>query len=689
MRKTQLASIFILSAWLMYGCGGGSSTPPPQVATRLLVTATSSTATAGAALSITANALDSTGAVVSSYSGTVHFTSTDTQAVLPGDTPLSGGTATVQITLRTTGAQTVSASDVSKALAAGTSGSITVSAAVVLTITSGNPPGGITGSTYDPKRCTPPSGGLGNVACGGFRLFASGGVEPYTWSWTGQPGSSTPPGLDIHWGGNCPSSYIYHDWRIACTPTVAGTYNVVVTVKDSASPPNQISVNYTIIISDPPPPLINTTPEPSHGAINLPYNFQFTASGGLAPLTWSETGALPPGLNLGNDGTLSGTPTSTGSFPITMMVVDSLTRSASPQDFTIEVGEHGFKVTGSMSAGRTFHTATLLQDGKVFVAGGRNYVAANVPGGVNKTYSSTETYDPTTGSFSPTNSMQAARSAHTATLLKSGKVLIAGGFDGNSALATAEIFDPLSNSFTSTTGNMTTARSGHQATPLNDGKVLITGGSDGATALASAEIFDPDTGMFTRTGDMHTARNFHSQTTLKDGRVLVAGGEDTSSVIGTAEVFDPRSGTFSTPINMTTPRAAHAATMLNSGKVLVTGGGADTGPLASAEIFNPSDDTFTATTGSMATARNFHTATLLSDGTVLVAGGGNFQPIALAELFDPASESFTGTGSLVTARSEHTATLLNDGRVIVTGGAHITGLNTNDNKILPSAETYQ
>ena len=91
----------------------------------------------------------------------------------------------------------------------------------------------------------------------------------------------------------------------------------------------------------------------------------------------------------------------------------------------------------------------------------------------------------------------------------------------------------------------------------------------------------------------------------------------------------------------------------------------------------------------MATARNFHTATLLNDGTVLVAGGGNFQPIALAERFDPASESFTGTGSLVTARSEHTATLLNDGRVLVTGGAHITGLNTNDNKILSSAETYQ
>ena len=692
MRKPQLPSIFIISAWLMYGCGGGSSTPPPQVATRLLVTAASSTVATGTALSITVSALDNSGGVVGSYAGTVHFASTDTQAVLPADTILSGGTVIVQVTLKSSGKQTVTASDVANKLTAGTSGGITVSGGAPLTITSGNPPDGVAGADYNGHPC--PFPGHSDAYCAGFSLQATGGVQPYTWSWTGQPGSSTPPGLSIQSSGDCGSPGSFADWRIVCIPTTAGTYNVVITVADSASPPNQVNANYTVNITNPPPPAISTNPPPSEGAINLPYSFKFTATYGLKPLTWSETGTLPPGLNLANDGALSGTPTSTGSFPITLMVVDSAAQSATPQDFTIDVALHGFKVTGSMFAGREFHTATLLPDGEVFVVGGV-ISEPGIDGGVDTGLTpTTVAYNPATRTFSSTSSMHLEREKHTATLLNTGKVLVAGGWNGTAYTTSAEIFDPASNTFTPTTGNMTTARGGHQATLLNDGKVLITGGwtnGSPAPALASAEIFDPVSGMFTSTGSMHTERTLHTQTTLKDGTVLVTGGEDnTPSTVGTAEIYDPKSGSFSAPINMTTPRAAHAATLLNSGKVLVTGGGDGANWLASAEIFDPSSSAFAATTGSMGSARNLHTATLLNDGTVLVAGGSNGQTLALTELFDPTSETFMGTGSLVTQRQWHTATLLNDGTVLVTGGAYRKPLGGPPQyTILASAETYQ
>jgi hypothetical protein len=500
--------------------------------------------------------------------------------------------------------------------------------------------------------------------------------------------------LNIASAGQCPITYSFSFWQIACVPSAAGIYKVVVAVADSASPPTRASQNYSINITNPPPPVINTIPAPSEGAINLPYSFKFTAAGGLAPLTWSETGALPPGLDFASDGTVSGTPTATGSFPITVNVVDSISRSAPAQGFTVQVAAHGFQVTGSMSVPRVFHTATLLKDGKVLVAGGTNHVAINVPSGALTLYASTEMYDPNTRSFSLTASMGSPRFHHTATLLSNGKVLIAGGETNFGVItSTAEIYDPASNTFEPTNSNMTTLRTRHQATLLSSGKVLITGGNDGASALASAEIFDPNTGMFTGTnGDMHVARDLHTQTSLNDGTALVAGGANYANgdndSLGTAEIYDPVSGTFSAPINMTTPRAAHTATLLNSGKVLLAGGSTTSEFLASAEIFDPSSGTFAAT-GSMADPRNFYAAAMLGDGTVLVSGGRTSAgaPLALAELYNPASEKFTGTGSLVTLRSEHTATSLKDGTVLVVGGADVGGLDLA--KILSSAEVYQ
>jgi hypothetical protein len=202
--------------------------------------------------------------------------------------------------------------------------------------------------------------------------------------------STLPPGLGLS------DSNFLGTPLISGIPTTIGTYNVVVTVADSASPSAQTSKNYTISINPPPPLSINTTPAPSAGAVNLPYKFRFTAIDGLAPLIWSESGALPPGLVFADDGQLSGTPTATGSFPITVF-------------------SHGFRATGSMESARSSHTATLLGNGNVLVAGGFSDT-----GGL----TTAELFNPTSGSFTSTGSMQIGRFQQTATLLTNGKVLL-------------------------------------------------------------------------------------------------------------------------------------------------------------------------------------------------------------------------------------------------------------------------
>ena len=218
--------------------------------------------------------------------------------------------------------------------------------------------------------------------------------------------------------------------------------------------------------------------------------------------------------------------------------------------------------------------------------------------------------------------MTVARFQHTATLLPNGKVLIAGGqFTdpmGEMALiydtGAAELYDPTAGTFTAT-GGMNAARFGHSATLLPSGKVLIAGGADrkdglSMQGLASAELYDPATGTFTTTGGMNTV-GYGPATLLPSGKVLIVGGDASGT---SAELFDPAAGIFTATGTVTT--GAQTATLLLSGKVLVTG--VDAG----AELYDPAAGTFTAT-GSMAVARSAHTATLLPSGKVLVAGGSD------------------------------------------------------------------
>jgi Bacterial Ig-like domain (group 2)/Putative Ig domain/Kelch motif/Galactose oxidase, central domain len=396
--------------------------------------------------------------------------------------------------------------------------------------------------------------------------------------------------------------------------------------------------------------------------LGVPGTFTVTATG-VPPPTFSESGALPAGVAFnGATGVLSGIPTTftTGDYPITFTALNGVPPNAT-QNFVLSVTN--WVSAGSMTTARTEHTATMLNNGKILIAGG---LAGN------NALASAELYDPATGMFSATGSMATARYFHTATLVNDGKVLIVGGF---SPSGIAELYDPATGIFRPS-GSLNINRYDHTATLLANGTVLIAGGRDlfnDPGSLASAEVYDPSTETFTAISNMTEQRSEHTATRLNNGKVLIAGGR-TSTVSGatywsSAELYDPATSTFSATGGMSTLRASHVATLLNDGTVLVTGGGnLQTFWLASAELYSPATATFSAT-GSMATARFEHTQTLLNSGNVLVAGGdGSAGVLSRAELYDAGTRQFTVTDTMLNTRGSPTAKLLSNGKVLVAGG---------------------
>jgi N-acetylneuraminic acid mutarotase len=380
--------------------------------------------------------------------------------------------------------------------------------------------------------------------------------------------------------------------------------------------------------------------------------------------------------------------------------------------------------TGSLNVPRSGHTATLLANGKVLVAGGSIYdintfTSTNMP--------SAEIYDPASGVWSQVNSMSSPRSGHTSTLLRNGKVLVAGGYSSNS-LDSAELFDPTTGAW-SAAGTIPGPRGSHSAVLLPNGKVLVAGGAYGdsiataalydpvanswsaanpmaykrqsftmnllpngkvmvsggwfqLTVYTNSEIFDPATGQWTATASMNVKRYGATSTVLANGRVLVVAGADESGfdtvTVGSTEVYDSTANSFSSTAPMLSPRNGHSATLLATGKVLIAGGYVNAGnnPTNGAELFDPATGNYTLT-GSMLAPHTEHTATLLANGKVLVIDNGTNS--TSAELYDPVAGTWSAAGPTPPLYPAHAAALLNDGRVLVAGGLTSTGIFVSSN----------
>ena len=355
-----------------------------------------------------------------------------------------------------------------------------------------------------------------------------------------------------------------------------------------------------------------------------------------------------------------------------------------------------FVATGSMHTARSGATATLLNNGKVLIAGGGDLATWSHE----SAYASAELYDPATGKFAKTGSMIAARANATALALSDGRVLVGGG-EGCSGpdhcanlangsnpvikdLVSAEIYDPATGKFTGT-GSMTDVTQFAAAVLLPDGRVFVVGQNN-----SWAQLYDPATGKFVRTGKTASFEAPFTATLLQNGKVLVTGAG------ATPQLYDEVSGNFTT-ISFALPpgtpsvtyqgaaidrTAPHTSTLLKDGRVLLFEGGyletydPATGTCADAGFISPGGEWI------------YPTATLLPDGRVLYEGGalvasaGNSTGTNAAVAYDPAGVP-ARTGSMQAARDYQTATLLTDGSVLIAGGEDA------NNKTLASAELFK
>ncbi|MGO8816531.1 MAG: kelch repeat-containing protein [Terriglobia bacterium] len=335
-------------------------------------------------------------------------------------------------------------------------------------------------------------------------------------------------------------------------------------------------------------------------------------------------------------------------------------------------------LVATLTAARELAAAALLPNGQVLITGG--FSATGTALNTGEVYEALPPSVQTFTALSP--SLPSAVVGHSATRLPNGKILLAGGFNASeTVLNTAQLYDPVANAFTAVAAKMTTARGGHAATLLPNGLVLITGGAttaQGSPTLDSAELYDPVANTFTAlSATMTSARSGHTATLLPNGLVLITGGfTDTITALNTAEVYNPTTQAFTAlSATMVSTRGGHTATLLPTGMVLLAGGFNDSDTnLNTAEIYNPTAGTFTALTATMTSSRDQHTATLLPNGLVLLAGGSTSAhgdpALNTAELYDPVAGTFTATtNTMTTAREFDAAALLPNGTVLLTGGA--------------------
>ena len=306
-----------------------------------------------------------------------------------------------------------------------------------------------------------------------------------------------------------------------------------------------------------------------------------------------------------------------------------------------------------MATPRALPMSVTLPDGSVLVAGG---------GDGPTVLASAEIYDPRTGSWRATTPMGTPRVGASAVLLPDGDVLVAGGTDGTRALASAEIYDPRSGRW-SQTGSMRDARAFAGSAVLASGDVLVAGGeAAGHRPLSSAELYNWRTGRWSVTGSLQTARAFSAFSPLPGGGALTAGGEGPSGPLSSAERYDPSRGTWSPAAGLATPRLMATGVRMPNGRVLVVGGAYN------AELYDPASGKWSQTPG-LPVAIDLPGVAVLPDASVLVAGGtSGGSSMATTEVFDPATDQWASGGALSAPTTAPGMAVLPDGRVLLAGG---------------------
>jgi N-acetylneuraminic acid mutarotase len=530
----------------------------------------------------------------------------------------------------------------------------------------------------------------------------SDGDSSFSYEWTSEcpgtwlsPSSSTarftPEGPGTSFSGGCGRCAVSVRVRDGRGGEATGTLRLCVGSKPTATFPPRISGTFQSSLVAAPGGTV-TLRVTVTGTDGQPLRFDWVAGNGAlgrplntisaSELVWTAPSCLPasgPTVNVTATVRNAAGLSSTASFPVTLTG-----GAACPAS--------GWAETGSLAEGRIFHTATLLSSGKVLVAGGFGRIGS---GGAAIT-PSVELFDPAARAWSTVTPMSLPRYVHTATLLPSGKVLVAGGLSpmGSSGpfapVSSTELYDPVDNTW-SAAAPMSSPRVGHTATLLPSGKVLVVGGTgDNHTPLATAELYDPATNTWTPAGSMGVSRLAHAAALLSSGKVLVTGGR-TSSITATAEVYDPVSGSWSPTGGMSLTRMDHMTAVLHSGRVLAAGGitNWEMSMNAVVEQYDPMAGTW-STTGPLALARRNEVVVALPSGKALVIGGeyagpgGDGFSVGAAELYEPVMETWSSAGEMFLPRSLHTATVLPSGQVLVVGGLS----SFRDWALLTSAELY-
>jgi hypothetical protein len=332
--------------------------------------------------------------------------------------------------------------------------------------------------------------------------------------------------------------------------------------------------------------------------------------------------------------------------------------------------------TGSLGTGRYYATATPLQDGRVLIVGG--FTAAGVT-------ATSELYDPSSGAWAPTGSMSAPRNGHRAVPLRDGRVLVAGGSGGDRvALRSGELYDPATGTWTPTANGMTDGRDSGTLTLLADGRVLASGGYSSAPTLEfydTADLYDPATNSWTSTGAMTDTRAQAAVATLADGRAFVAGGVNRRGFLTSFELYDPATGVWAPGGAISVEGSAAQAASLDDGRVLLMSDSTTT-----TDLFDPASGQMSSD-HALSRTRAEPSMTSLEDGRILVAGGSG---LSSAELFTPpASRSAAATDfgeREIGSGEERDVTVENSGgNRLWIDGAELAGTDPDDFAIVSDA----